>query len=109
MNGKGGETVKRRTWIAWVIVGVLLIGAIGIVFGLGNSEKEAETELVRSAVKNAALSCYAVEGAFPESVDYLRERYGLVYDESRYIVVYDAFASNILPDIRVLEKGVTGR
>ena len=29
----------------------------------------------------------------------------LRYNAERFIVVYDAFASNVLPDIRVLERG----
>ena len=52
---------------------------------------------------NAALTCYAVEGAYPEDLDYLREHYGLAYDQSRYIVNYDAFASNLIPEIFVVE------
>ena len=36
----------------------------------------------------------------------IRDRhYGLRYNAERFIVVYDAFASNVLPDIRVLERG----
>ena len=30
---------------------------------------------------------------------------GLAYNEDAYIVVYDAFASNVMPDIQVLRKG----
>lgn len=101
--------MKRRTWIAWAVTAALMVICLLAVVALSNVQHDSETELVRDAVKNAALSCYAVEGAFPASVDYLREHYGLIYDESKYIVSYDAFASNILPDILVLEKGVTER
>lgn len=77
----------------------LLFGAIS---SAGGSE---ETELVRSAVRNAAITCYAVEGAYPGDVAYLREHYGLRYDEKHYIVSYHAFADNLIPEIRVLERG----
>ena len=52
---------------------------------------------------NAALTCYAVEGAYPDSLDYLRDHYGLAYDQDRYYVSYDAFASNLVPEIHVVE------
>ena len=59
------------------------------------------------AVQNAALTCYAVEGAYPDDVEYLRTHYGLAYDQDRYMVRYSAFASNLLPEIYVTE--VEGR
>ena len=55
--------------------------------------------------RRAALTCYAVEGAYPQSLEALKHGYGLAYNEDAYIVVYDAFASNVMPDIQVLRKG----
>ncbi len=54
------------------------------------------------AVTRAAVQCYATEGRYPASIDYLVERYGLSVDRARYIVHYDRFAENLMPDIRVL-------
>ena len=87
-------------------IGLLLVVAAAVLISRVDSRRdETETELVREAVKNAALTCYAVEGVFPQELSYLREHYGLLYDEERYIVSFDAFAENLLPSIRVLEKG----
>ena len=44
-----------------------------------------------------------MEGAYPNDLEYLRSHYGLAYDQSRYIVRYDAFGSNLMPSISVLE------
>ena len=33
----------------------------------------------------------------------LRDYYGLAYDESRYMVYYDAFGDNVVPEIYVTE------
>ena len=41
----------------------------------------------------------------PDNLDYLKERYGLVYNEDLFFVSYDAFASNLMPDIQVTRKG----
>ena len=46
-----------------------------------------------------------MEGAYPSDVEYLREHYHLAYDESRYLITYEAFASNMIPDIWVTERG----
>ena len=72
-------------------------------------DSEWDVAAVRDAVRNAALTCYAVEGAYPEDLQYLRDHYGLAYDASRYKVTYDAFASNLLPDIYVVEVGGQSR
>ena len=85
---------------------VCLLALAAAVFSRVGSVQEAEeTDLVRRAVKEAALTCYAVEGAYPDSLDYLREHYALAYDEDRYFVTYDAFSTNRIPDIWVTVKG----
>jgi len=55
------------------------------------------------AVRRSAVACYAAEGIYPPTLDYLVEHYG-VQIEDQYIVYYDIFASNLMPDITVLEK-----
>jgi hypothetical protein len=82
---------------------LLLSGAAVLITRLTDANNGAQTQFVVDAVRNAALTCYAVEGAYPEDLSYLREYYGLAYDENRYFVSYDAFASNLLPDIYVTE------
>ncbi len=92
--------IAKLAAIAGVLVlCVLLLGRIERANG------RAETETVREAVKNAALTCYAVEGAYPDSLEYLKENYHLSYNEDRYFITYDAFASNRIPDINVTERG----
>ena len=97
--------MRRRDIAALaVFVAIVLVFCLAVEKVTGASDG-AELKLVRDAVKNAALTCYAVEGAYPEDLDYLREHYGLGYNEARYMIYYDAFASNVLPDIRVVERG----
>ena len=93
---------KREIAIVLLMV-VLLAGVWMLVSRVGNANDEAQTQFVVDAVQRAALTCYAVEGAYPESVEYLRDHYGLAYDEDRYFVRYDAFASNLVPEISVIE------
>ena len=101
--------MNRRDWIKLLSIVLVLAAAVLLVNRIDTAQDAAETDIVRDAVKNAALTCYAVEGAYPDSVDYLREHYRLAYDEDRYMITYDAFASNMIPDIWVTEKGATGK
>ena len=98
--------MNRRDWIKLLSIVLVLAAAVLLVNRIDTAQDAAETDIVRDAVKNAALTCYAVEGAYPDSVDYLREHYRLAYDEDRYLITYDAFASNMIPDIWVTEVGV---
>ena len=93
-----------RREIAIVLLIVLLLGGVWLLVSrLGTSSGNAQTQFVTDAVHNAALTCYAVEGAYPNDLEYLRSHYGLAYDQSRYLVTYSAFASNLLPEIYVTE------
>lgn len=95
---------RKEIAVVGLLVVMLAAAWLGIRF-ISDAESGEETQLVRDAVKRAALTCYATEGAYPSDVEYLREYYALAYDEERYVVDYDAFASNVMPEIRVLEKG----
>jgi hypothetical protein len=86
-------------FIALIVAFVLLINNIT---GKGNGR---ELEIVRDAVKNAALTCYAVEGMYPDDLNYLIEHYNLSYNKDRYIVYYEPLASNVIPSIKVVERG----
>ncbi|MBR6028590.1 MAG: hypothetical protein IKP40_05820 [Clostridia bacterium] len=97
--------MTKRDILKIAVIAAMLVLAVSVFARVGNMHESEETELVRQAVKDAALTCYAVEGAYPDSVDYLREHYSLAYDESRYYITYEAFASNRIPDIWVTEKG----
>ena len=97
---------RRRNILAVIAFVALILLCVFLVNRISDAQKTGETELVREAIKNAALTCYAVEGAYPMDIEYLRDNYGLAFDGEKYIVVYDAFASNLMPEIRVLERGV---
>lgn len=103
---KGGRRSLVRALVISLVVFALVVSvAILLLNYIGNASDEAQAAVVRDAVRGAVTTCYAVEGAYPQSLDYLVENYGLVYDESRFFITYDAFASNVYPDIMVNLKG----
>lgn len=95
----------KKDIAAAAIFVALIAGFVLLINSLTATSGEQETQLVYDAVKNATLTCYAVEGTYPESLDYLREHYKLAYNSERFVVEYDAFASNLMPTITVRERG----
>ena len=65
---------------------------------------EETTAAIKDAVRRSALQCYVVEGVYPPDLAYLQENYGLQVNTDHYYVVYEAFASNVPPNISVVHK-----
>ena len=65
------------------------------------TEEEGARNLVQ-AVRRASVQCYAIEGRYPPSIEYLEEHYGVMINRKKYNVFYDGFASNVMPDITVV-------
>jgi len=86
--------------LAAALVLAAFLNALG---GLNAGRGEEGRERLEDAVRRAAVACYAAEGIYPPDLDYLEEHYGLQIDEAHYTVHYDVFASNLMPDITVLE------
>ncbi|MDR1194552.1 MAG: hypothetical protein LBK98_10400 [Peptococcaceae bacterium] len=87
---------------------VLLFAAVVAIFlnGLSSAvagSAEEERRVAEESIRRAVISCYAIEGRYPASFDYLKENFGIRVDERKFRVEYDIFASNIMPDITVLE------
>lgn len=87
-----------------VLFAAMLAWLIIAVSNASDSAKDKELSALKTNIENGITMCYAIEGMYPESVEYLCESYGLIYDKSKYIVYYDSFASNIRPTVTVLER-----
>lgn len=84
--------------MAFVCAVVLFVSGV-LVFSQKTDAKGAET--LRDAIRRASVQCYAIEGRYPPSVEYLENNYGIQIDRNRYDVFYSGFASNFMPDITV--------
>ena len=74
------------------------------VSDLASGQDEEAMQQLEESLRRSAVACYAAEGVYPPDLAYLEEHYGVQIDEKRFVVYYDAFASNMMPDITVLEK-----
>lgn len=96
----------KRGWLAGIAVAACAALALALAAGrVGRSVSDEELALLTAQVRRAAVACYASEGRYPQSLEYLQREYGLRYDEERYAVRYDAFASNVMPEISVSVRG----
>ena len=79
---------------------VALFAAAVLNFSGRTGAREEET--LRKAVARASVQCYAIEGRYPPSVEYLEENYGVQINRKKYNVFYDGFASNVMPEITII-------
>lgn len=87
-----------------VFLTILIIFIQGLS-SLSDSTKRRQKESLENAITRSVTYCYTVEGAYPENLDYLKDNYGLTYDEEAFFVDYRVIGSNVLPDITIIEKG----
>ena len=82
---------------------VLFLGILAFfLISLQNVSKDIDdNELVtlRKSIDKAIVNCYAIEGAYPESLEYIEENYGVVVDKSKFRVIYEVLGPNILPNV----------
>ena len=63
---------------------------------------QTQADSLQNSLVRSAVHCYAAEGFYPESLEYLQEEYGIYWDPKQYAVDYEVFASNRLPAISVI-------
>ncbi|MDR2108680.1 MAG: hypothetical protein LBP28_04375 [Coriobacteriales bacterium] len=92
---------SRLLWTA-LFVGVV-VGLMLLFTGrLSGQVRESQAEFVADNVRRSAVQCYALEGSFPPSIQYLEQNYNLVIDRTHYAVYYESMGANLLPQIRVV-------
>lgn len=74
------------------------------ISSFSESSKRRQKESLENATMRNITYCYTVEGAYPESLDYLKENYGLTYDEDLFFVDYHIAGANIFPDFTIIER-----
>lgn len=101
-KGQSGFFQSKNILLPILTVAACLFLLIG---GLGKISKTTESQQKQSierAIMQGAAHCYATEGSYPQDIQYLKDHYGLSYDEKKYFVDYSVFATNIVPDVTVI-------
>lgn len=99
------QPVKASGFILSVCVFLLILFLfIQGISSFSESTRRRQKESLENAINRDITYCYSVEGAYPESLEYLKENYGLTYDEDLFFVDYHVSGSNIFPDITIIER-----
>ncbi len=61
-------------------------------------------QTMQQAIEKALIHCYAIEGSYPPSLEYLKENYGIYIQEERFYYYYEYVGSNVRPIVQVIEK-----
>ena len=83
---------------------IMLLIFLAALANLSDGNSRQGKQQLEDALRRSAVACYAAEGIYPADVSYLEEHYGIQIDKKRYTVIYNVFASNLMPDITVLEN-----
>ena len=93
----------RRRWVGPLLAALLCLALLYFLPSALHDRASAEgLRLAEENLRRAAVQCYALEGSYPPSLDYLTAHYGVQVDGTRYFVDYQFVASNLMPDITVL-------
>jgi len=84
-----------------IALSITLIPVIGETV-LKNADITKQT--VETSIERALIHCYAIEGAYPPSIDYLVDNYGIMLQDERFFYNYEFIGSNIRPIVKVIEK-----
>jgi hypothetical protein len=102
------RTKRWPTLVRWALLWACALGAVVLFAALLNNLDSGQTQegkrQLEESLRRAAVACYAAEGSYPDDETYLEEHYGVQIDRERYIVRYEVFAENLMPDITVLEN-----
>jgi hypothetical protein len=97
-----GDLLKNNLFaiVLFSVIAALLTAGLNIA---SRQSAQEEKRLAEISVRRAVVSCYVIEGRYPESYAYIRDHYGVRLNEDKYYVDYRIFASNIMPDISIWE------
>ena len=88
-------------------IGMFLLILLFFVQGissLSDRTRSRQLESLENAIMRDITDCYAMEGAYPEDLEYLKEHYGLTYDERTFFVDYRVSGSNLRPEVTIIER-----
>ena len=87
---------------------LLLVLALGFFVAFSGSFAKTnlayEKDLLQKALDRSITQCYALEGTYPNDLEYLEEHYGLTYNKDHFYVDYQYIGGNLRPDVTIIEK-----
>lgn len=95
-------TLLRRLLLSAAVLCCALVLFQKSAASLSRTAAQSQADSLQQAILRSAVHCYAVEGAYPESLDYLKEHYGIDWDPEKYVVDYEIIGANLMPSVMVI-------
>ncbi len=95
---------KRVSIISLIFITIFSLILIFSISSVHENFQLNQTIRVENAIKEAIVQCYALEGSYPPSIDYLAKNYGIIINRDRYIYHYEIYVSNMKPVLSVILK-----
>ena len=89
-----------------IILSIIIFAVVaGLLYGqiknMSGEVRKNDADMLKDALENAVVTCYAIEGRYPESLEYIEEHYGVKIDRKKYFVDYNNNLINMKPEISV--------
>lgn len=104
ITGKRSHNFKGLL-LSLCIFGLLFLGFYFAVDNFSEDTRMRQLESLENAIHQSIVYCYTLEGCYPESLEYMKEHYGLIYNEELFFVDYRLQGTNIMPDVTIIPRG----
>lgn len=106
MFEKKRKYLNIRSFVVYILIlAVALFLIVMAVSSFSDSANNEAKKVTEQAILNALITCYSIEGSYPPDISYLEQNYGVHIDHEKYIVDYQIFATNVLPDVALIPIG----
>ncbi len=103
-KGRRGFPLLKKLHLSLLAFLLLVFIALSGLNDISNRTSDSQRESLERAIERSVSHCYALEGTYPPSLEYIKNHYGLTYDEDRFFVDYRFIGSNMLPDVTIIER-----
>lgn len=104
VTGKHSSTL-RGPILSICIFGLLFISFFFAVEHFSKETTARQLKSLENAIHQSIVYCYTLEGSYPESLEYIKEHYGLTYNDDLFFVDYRLQGANIMPDVTIIPRG----
>lgn len=94
----------KKVRITFILCFVLILFFLYFTYHMNQSNLDKQYESLNLALQHDIVHCYAVEGTYPPSLQYMVEHYGLLYDHDLFYVDYQPIGSNIYPNYEIIKR-----
>lgn len=89
--------------ISHIILLIVIIILVKTASNFINTSSEDDVSSIEDGINSALMQCYALEGAYPADIYYLKD-YGVWFNDDKYYYYYEYLDGGIMPTVAVTHK-----